>query len=111
MSNDSPIHYWDPKRKKWFYYDDEGKVCIEADTKITQSYNKRRSPLIRIDELADELTRINPRLETLIDYIKGIAEVDQKEIETLQGEINETTISKDRLYDICILKAVNYGLK
>jgi len=32
MSNDSPIHYWDPKRKKWFYYDDEGKVCIEADT-------------------------------------------------------------------------------
>lgn len=111
MSKDSSIHYWDPKCKKWFYYDDEGEICIEADTRITQSYKRRRSPLIRIDELADELTRIIPRLETLIDYIKGIAEVDQKESETLQGEINETTISKDRLYDICILKAIKYGLK
>lgn len=111
MSKDSPIHYWDPKRKKWFYYDDEGEVCIETDTRITQSYNKRRSPLIHIDELADELTRINPRLETLIDYIKGIAEVDQIEIDMIQGEINEATISKERLYDICILRAVKFGLK
>lgn len=111
MSNDNLIHYWDPKSKKWSYYDDEGEACIETDPRTTQSYKRRRSPLIRIDELADELTRINPRLETLIEYIKGIAEVDQIESDMLQGEINEATISKDRLYDICILKAAKFGLK
>ncbi len=111
MSKDSPIHYWDPKRKKWFYYDDEGEVCMETDTRITQSYNKRRSPLIHIDELADELARINPRLEALVEYIKSIAEIDQKEIEMRQGQINKNTISKERLYDICILRAVKFGLK
>ena len=111
MSNDSPIHYWDPKRKKWFYYDDAGEVCIETDIRITQSNKKRRSPIVRIDELANELDKITPRLETLIEYIKGIAEVDQIEIEMLQGEIDNNTIPKDRLYDICILRAIKFGLK
>ncbi len=101
MPSKSPTFYWDHSSKRWVYCKTE-----------TKSHAKRRAPArVRIDKLVDELVSACPSLELLIEYIKGISEETPTESRTIQGEFNDSFITRERLYEICTLRAISLGLK
>ena len=112
MSNDSPTYYWDPFIKRWYFYNNEDDARIELDVeKLKTGNTKRAASVVHIDILVNELASTCPSLGFLIEYIQGLTEEEQTENEKLQGEINDTLFAKERLCEICILRAIQYGIR
>lgn len=101
MANDSQTHYWDPIKKVWFQYNDKGEACIEIDDE------KQAHP----DILVDELIRQCPNFDVLAAYLKSVPKEKDTEKESLQEPLDDSIISKERLYEICTRRAVKIGLR